>query len=366
VKAPSCRSFVVKIGSNVIAKDDGTLAEDVIQALVAQVAALVAQGIRVVLVTSGAVAAGRSLVELRQDAKAVVRRQVLAAAGQVSLMHTYARHFAPFGLVSAQVLATKEDFRDRQHYINMRNCLEALIGEGVVPLVNENDVVAVSELMFSDNDELAGLVAGMLSFDGLVLLTSVDGIYDAPPAEPGAKLIPVIDSEIGNWRGFLNDLEKGGRSTLGRGGMRTKCEIARKLAAMGTATYIASGRSPDALIRIAGGEPVGTLFPPTRRASNTKRRIAHTPPKVAAAVRLNAGACQALRAAHHATSLLPIGIVAVRGEFEKGDVIAICDARGRELGVGVAQYDAERARECMGKRGQRPLVHYNSLCLHPG
>ena len=359
------KSLVVKIGSNVIAKEDGSLSEEVLTALVAQIAALVKQGLHVVLVTSGAVAAGRGLVTLPQDTKAVVRRQVLAAVGQVSLMHTYGRLFVPHGLVSAQVLATKEDFRDRQHYINMRNCLMALLSEGLVPLVNENDVVAVSELMFSDNDELAGLMAGMLNFDALVLLTSVDGILDRPPSDPEAKVIPVVDPDRLNWRIFLQDLQKGGRSTMGRGGMRTKCEIARRMAAMGTAAYIANGSAPDSLLRIIAGNPGGTRFPPTRKASNTKRRIAHTPPRGDASVRLNAGACEALRSQQQATSLLPVGIISVKGDFQRGDVIAICDARGIEIGVGVAQYDAQRAREWMGQRGHRPLIHYNALSLHP-
>lgn len=359
------KSLVVKIGSNVIAKEDGSLSEEVIGGLVDQIASLVKQGIRIVLVTSGAVAAGRGLVKLRQDASAVVRRQVLAAVGQVSLMHHYARLFAAHGLVSAQVLATKEDFRDRQHYINMRNCLLALLGEGVIPLINENDVVAVSELMFSDNDELAGLVAGMLNFDALALLTSVDGILDRPPSDPAACVIPIVDPDRLNWRGFLQELENGGRSTMGRGGMRSKCELARRMAAMGTATYIANGRTRDSLLRIVSGNPGGTRFPPTRKTSNTKRRIAYTPPKGDASVRLNAGACEALRSQKRATSLLPIGIVAVKGDFQRGDVIAICDARGREIGVGVAQYDAQRAREWMGQRGHRPLIHYNALSLHP-
>ena len=352
------RRLVVKIGSNVLTQPDGL--PDVARQtdLVAQIAALKHAGLEVVVVSSGAVAAGRSLITLPGRADAVRSRQLLAAVGQVRLLSRYAEMLAAHDLLCAQVLVTKEDFRDRQHYLHMRNCFQDLLQQSVIPIVNENDVISVTELMFTDNDELAGLVASMLNADALLILSNVDGIFDGDPARPDAQLIGRIAPADTNLAGYVQAT----RSQFGRGGMLTKCSIAQKVARLGISVHIANGKTPGILPALLTGTALSTWFQPSKRASGTKKWLAHAQ-LAQATVQVNAGARAALLAPGQASSLLPVGIVAIEGDFAKGDLVRLTDDTGHQLGLGLAEYGADKARERLGQHGQRPLVHYDYLFL---
>ncbi len=226
---PEFSKLVIKIGTNVIAREDGLLDLTNISHLVDQIAAIKQGGSDVILVSSGAVGAGRSLFEVPEGMSRVVRRQVLSAIGQIRLMEIYRQLFANHGLFCAQVLATKEDFQGRTHYINMKNCFQALLRDKVVPIVNENDVVSVDELMFTDNDELAGMVASMTNAQSLIILSSVDGLLSAPPGAPDSRVIPTIEPGDKQWLKVIAP----SRSSFGRGGMHTKFRIAQKAAKVG-------------------------------------------------------------------------------------------------------------------------------------
>jgi len=243
---------VVKVGTGVVSNDTGELDQEILRRLVDQIVQLCEKGIHVVLVTSGAVGAGKGILSKSGTGSPVVQKQLYAAVGQVKLMSIYAQLFDRHGYSCAQVLATKEDFRDEMHYENMKNCLNALLPDGVVPIINENDVVATTELMFSDNDELAGLVVSLLEADTLVVLTSTDGILDADK-----KTVPEVRAD--NKReveSFISD----DTSSNGRGGMRTKFAIATELSQHGTTVYIANGKSENVLTDIFSGISRGTRF----------------------------------------------------------------------------------------------------------
>jgi len=247
-------SLVIKVGSNVLTRSDGRLDITSISHLVDQVAALKAAGIPLVLVSSGAVSAGRELLDVREGTDEVARRQVQSAVGQVRLMEIYRQLFSNHGLLCAQVLATKGDFRDDPHADNMLNCFRALLLDEVVPVVNENDVVAVTELMFTDNDELAGLVARMLEVDALVILSSVDGLYDGPPDAPESRLIRRVSAEDDSVLDFVQER----KTSFGRGGMGTKLRIAAQTAAAGIPVLLGNGRRPNILLEVTRGKWSGT------------------------------------------------------------------------------------------------------------
>lgn len=356
---PLYKSLVIKIGTNVMTKDDGLLNDAVVESLVSQISSLKNQGISVILVSSGAMSAGRALMRGKKKLKDVAARQVLAAVGQVPLIAMYAELFRKEGFLAAQVLATKEDFRDREHYLNMRSCLEALLKEGIIPIINENDVVSVSELMFTDNDELAGLVASMLNVDALILLTNVEGIYNGDPKDSSSRILSTIDANATGWK----ELIRPEKSQFGRGGMLTKCKTAEKLSQLGIVTHIAKGNRDSVLIAIASGKNVGTKFVAKGDASSMKRWVAGSEGQEKGSVRINACAVDVIASKEKAASVLPVGITAIDGDFEKGDLIRICDESGKAIGLGIASCSAAKAREAMGKKGKKALVHYDYLFL---
>lgn len=332
---------------------NGNLARARLDALVDQCAQLQRDGVaQVALVSSGAVVAGRGLLTGASSDDAVTDRQVCAALGQTELINFYRDSFARHKLLAAQVLATRQDFSTRRHYLNMRACLQALLKRNIVPIINENDVVSVTELMFTDNDELASLVAGMLGAERLILLSDVDGVFDNGPIH--GQLIQA-------WSGdeVVPDRPASGTG-FGRGGIGTKVSSAQRAAAMGTASWIANGLSPGILNRIASDENVGTRFPASQRPSEAKRWVAAAPTRKASIV-INDGTVAALRDADRLTSLLPVGIVSLGGEFERGDVLRIESETAEPVAYGRAEYDSTTATELLGKRRQKPLVHYNYL-----
>jgi len=355
------RRIVVKIGSQVLCDACGALNREVMADLARQVGGLAAQGHQLLLVSSGAVAAGGGVAgsRLERISDPVARKQVLAATGQVRLMESWRALFEQQDLTVAQVLTSKSDFQTRRHYLNMRGCIEALLMAGIVPIINENDVVAITELMFTDNDELAGLLAGMVNADLLCLLSTVPGVFDGDPDDPATQCIATWDDS----RHQIDDIVQRGTSALGRGGMHSKLAIALKTARLGTEVVIADGTDPDVLVKVVSAESAGTRFPAKGDASSTKRWLASADGHATGWVAVNAGAEAALLDRSRLASLLPVGIDAVEGQFSSGDVIQIRNAAGRVLGCGRAHYDHEEARRLLGKRGQKPLVHYDYLYL---
>jgi len=355
------KRIVVKIGSQVLCDRDGALNPEVLSHLVRQLAEMHSAGWQVLLVSSGAVAAGSGLTgdRLQRISDPVARKQVMAATGQVRLMETYRELFQRQGLPVAQVLATKSDFQTRHHYLNMRGCIEALLDVGIIPVVNENDVVAVTELMFTDNDELAGLLAGMVHADLLCLLSTVAGVFDGDPDDPATQCIKRWDDRHYQ----IDEIVSRGTSALGRGGMHNKLSIARKTAKLGTEVVIANGTDPQIMSRILGQDSAGTRFPVTGDVSSPKRWLASADDHATGSVTVNEGAEKVLLDRHRLASLLPVGIIAVDGRFDRGDVVRILNASGKVLGCGRARYDHQEAAGLIGQRGQKPLIHYDYLYL---
>lgn len=358
--ALSYQRVVIKIGSNVLTQDNGMPDKARMQHLVEQIAEIKKQGKEVILVSSGAVASGRSLITVSDKFDSVATRQLLASVGQVKLINTYAELFNVHELTCAQVLVTKEDFRDRLHYLNMKNCFQILLQNNVVPIVNENDVISVTELMFTDNDELAGLMASMLNADALIILSNVDGIYDGNPKEATSKVIEEIGYAATGLSAFISTQ----RSQFGRGGMLTKSHMARKVAQLGIAVHIANGKTENILTRLLREEVINTKFLPSKAASGKIKWIAHSENYAKGKVQINEGAKAALCSVK-ATSLLPVGVVKVLGEFQKGDIIKLLDENEKLVGLGIAEYSSEKAQERMGQKNQKPLVHYDYLFLSP-
>ncbi|QEC53391.1 glutamate 5-kinase [Anseongella ginsenosidimutans] len=353
------KRIIVKVGSNVLTRKDGLPDQERMEQLVSQVARLREAGLEVILVSSGAVAFGRSLISVSKKYDTVAARQLLASTGQVHLINAFARFFDRHQTLCSQVLVTKEDFRDRLHYLHMKNCFEILLQHKVVPVVNENDVISVTELMFTDNDELAGLIASMLNAQALILLSNVDGIFKGDPGDGDAELIEEVSDSSPVFLPFISAR----RSQFGRGGMITKTGIARKAAGLGITVHIANGTTDDILLRILNNEVKHTRFTPKKSASGKKKWIAHAGHTAKGTVLINEGAKAALTSAR-ASSLLPVGIIAVRDEFQKGEVIRLLDEKEQLIGLGIAEYNSEKARERVGQKKQKPLVHYDYLFLN--
>jgi glutamate 5-kinase len=357
--ALSYKRIIVKIGSNVLTQENGMPDLNRMQHLVAQIADLKKQGKEVIVVSSGAVASGRSLISVSEKADAVGSRQLLASIGQVKLINTYSELLSHHGQICAQVLVTKEDFRDRTHYLNMQNCFRILLQNNVIPIVNENDVISVTELMFTDNDELAGLIASMLDADALMILTNVDGIYNGDPKDVNSAVIQEIEQGTTGFSSFVSTQ----RSQFGRGGMITKCHIANKVAQLGIVVHIANGKTENVLLKILNQEVVNTRFVPNKSASGKKKWIAHSENYAKGMVQINAGAKAALTSVK-ATSLLPVGITKIMGEFQKGDIIKLIDENEKPVGLGIAEYGSDKAQERIGQKNQKPVVHYDYLFLN--
>jgi len=346
-------NIVVKIGTNALLTSQNTLDKGAITQLIQQVASLMKSNVKITIVSSGAVACGKSRMQQlhAHSAESVGERQLFAAVGQVELMLNYRSAAQEHKLTVAQVLATKEDFRTRDHYTNMRCCFDALHQEGVIPIVNENDVVSVEELMFTDNDQLAGLVASMIGADALVILSNIDGVFDRPIEEEGAELIKTFHP--------IKDMDRiriGHKSSFGRGGMQTKLETAKLLSTQGITTHVANAAAPDVLLRIQRGEMVGTTILPTRsHLSRTRRWLASSADHRCGSVTVDQGAGKALSAEQPA-NLLPVGIRAFEGVFRKGDIVSVLDEKGATIGLGMAAYGHAVLAKCMGKRGHPPFI----------
>lgn len=350
-----------------LTRPDGTLDVTRMSALVDQVADLHRQGIEVVMVSSGAVASGRGEMRgdraVRRHLDAVSARQLYSAVGQAKLINRYYELFREHGIVCGQVLTTKEDFATRHQYLNQKHCMEVMIDNGVIPVVNENDTTSVTELMFTDNDELSGLIAAMMDAEALVLLSNVDGIYNGDPSDPETQVI----REIGTKRESLSQYIRTGKSQFGRGGMLTKCRIAMKVADEGIEVIVANGKKDNILLDLLTDNPdrdvvASRFIPASRSISQVKKWIAHSEGFAKGELYINEGAYEALLSTS-ATSLLPVGVNRVEGEFEKDDIVRIIAPNGEPMGVGRVACDSAKARQTIGRKGGRPIVHYDYLYL---
>jgi len=326
--------------------------------LVFQVKSLQDQGKKVILISSGAVAFGRQILKPKKKLNTVLKKQLWASIGQIELIHEYKKLFGKEALHCAQILVTKEDFRDRKHFLNMKNCLEGLLEEGVTPIINENDTIAITELMFTDNDELASLVAAMINADTLILLSNVDGIFDGDPSHPGSKLIKKVNSESR----ISKDLISPTKSSFGRGGMMSKYTMAKKAASLGIQVVIANGTRENILPNILEGTASFTWFEPKMTKQGAKKWLAHGESYYKATIVINSGAKKSLNS-NVIRSLLPIGVMKIEDDFVRGDILRICDEQGNALGLGRAEYGSSLAKERIGHQKQKALVHYNYLYL---
>ncbi len=355
------RKIAIKVGSNVITCEDGSLNVGRMLRLVEDISVLSKQGLEVILISSGAVAAGRSSVVPAKRTNIVSAKQIWAAIGQVKLMSTYQFLFEKYNIVAGQVLATKEEFSDRRHYLNMKNCISSMLENKVLPVVNENDTVAINELMFTDNDELSGMIASMMDSEALFLLSNVDGIYNGIPGNAGVEIISEVVEGTVNPEQFITK----GKSGFGRGGMLTKYATARKIASEGVDVFIANGNRDSIVLDILRGRDV----PFTRirrcndRPKSVKKWLYHSDTFARGAVVVNRGAKDALLA-DRASSLLMVGITGVEGYFEKGDIVRIVDEEGNSIGLGKTAYDSRKAEQSIGTRLPRPFIHYHYLVLN--
>ena len=355
------KRIAVKIGSNVLTRKDGTLDITRMSALVDQVAELHHAGMEIVLISSGAVASGRSEVKVGKKLDSVSARQLYSAVGQAKLINRYYELFREHGLKCGQVLTTKENFGSRTHYLNQKHCMEVMLEHGVIPIVNENDTISVTELMFTDNDELSGLIATMMGMDALIILSNIDGIYNGNPADPASRVIPVVERGKTDLASYVQT----GRSCFGRGGMLTNCHIAQKVADEGILVVIANGKRSNILVDLLKDPetiPCTRFLPAVKPVSSVKKWIAHSEGFAKGEIHINKGAEEALLAPK-ATSLLLVGVTQVVGDFEKDDIVRIVNEEGKLLGVGCAGYGSEEARALIGSRDLKPLVHYDYLYI---
>jgi glutamate 5-kinase len=354
--------IVVKVGSNVLTREDGMLNVTRMAHIVDQIASLRKSGLQIILVTSGAVAAGRAEVEPQRKLDTVSSRQLWSAVGQVKLINRYADLFREHGLICAQVLTTKENFRDRNHYLNMRNCISTLLENGVVPIVNENDTISVTELMFTDNDELSGLITSMMDMEALIILTNVDGVYNGLPDNPESKVIPLLKQGESIDADSISTV----KSSFGKGGMLTKFKIASKLAGQGVSVHIANGTKHNSLINVIrnNSETIHTHFLPAKKKSTGVRKwLAHSDDFAKGEVFINEGARNALLS-DKAISLLTIGITRIEGFFKEGDIVRVKDMKGKLIGLGKSSYSSEEALNEIGSKKSKPFIHYDYLYLY--
>ncbi|MCC9605739.1 glutamate 5-kinase [Blastopirellula sp. JC732] len=362
--------IVVKVGTRVLTSPDGTLNRERIAQFAEEMSRLLDSGRKMVMVSSGAVGAGMDRLKLKQRPTDLAQLQAVAAVGQARLIEAYDQTLAVHGRHGAQVLLTAEDLDHRVRYLNIRNTLVSLLGFGVLPIINENDTVAVDELMttFGDNDRLAARVTNLLRAPLLVILSDVAGLYDRSPDDPDAKVIPVVQKFDDQLMSFVRDKKTG----LSKGGMASKLEAARLVTTAGENVIIASGRDPQAITKIVNGETIGTLFLPQGKTVSPRKRWIGFSVEPRGRITVDDGAKRALE--ESGRSLLAIGVIGVEGDFEKGDVVRICGSDGGEIARGLTNYSAsevarirgtqsDKISEVLGHRPYVELIHRDNLTL---
>ncbi|MYZ53468.1 glutamate 5-kinase [Malikia spinosa] len=365
----AARRIVVKVGSSLVTNEGRGLDEAAIEQWSAQLATLVKSGRELIMVSSGAIAEGMKRLGWKTRPKMINELQAAAAVGQMGLVQMYETKLREQEVGSAQVLLTHADLADRERYLNARSTLLTLLEHGVVPVINENDTVVNDEIKFGDNDTLGALVANLVDADLLVILTDQKGLYSADPRKnPDAEFVHV--ARAGDPR--LEDMAGGAGSRVGTGGMITKILAAKRAAGSGASTVIAWGREPDALLRLSSGEPIGTLLIAQTPKQQARKQWMADQLQLRGHVTVDEGAADKIVA--EGKSLLPIGMVAVSGEFSRGDVIAIRNAQGQELARGLANYSAGEARllcrkstnaveGLLGYAAEPEMIHRDNLVL---
>lgn len=366
---PKVNRMVIKVGSNTLTNMDQNFDTDFIAAMAAQIVRLRDDGIEVLIVSSGAVAAGRSALGLGERPRTIPQKQAAAAVGQSRLMRVYEEAFASHGINVAQLLLTRSDLADRTRYLNARATLETLLECGVIPIINENDTVAVEEIKFGDNDNLSALVTGLIEADLLMILTDIDGLYDADPRiNSEARLIPLV-------RTLTREIEQaagGSSSTVGTGGMATKLAAAKKAGKSGAATLIVNGRTPEIILKGVRGEATGTLILASRESLTSRKQWIAFTLRPKGKITVDTGAATVLR--RDGRSLLPSGITAVEGDFERGSCVRVCDPEGVEFARGITDYSSSEAvklvgcnsnqiEEILGYRYGDEIIHRDNLVL---
>jgi glutamate 5-kinase len=365
----NARRIVVKVGSSLVTNEGRGLDAEAIGQWSEQLAALVKDGREVIMVSSGAIAEGMKRLGWRTRPKAIHELQAAAAVGQMGLVQMYETKLRENGIGSAQVLLTHADLADRERYLNARSTLLTLLQLGVVPVINENDTVVNDEIKFGDNDTLGALVANLVEADALIILTDQKGLYTADPRkDPAAEF--VHEAKAGD--AALEAMAGGAGSSIGRGGMITKILAAKRAAGSGASTVIAWGREPQALIRLTGGEAIGTLLVAQTQKMQARKQWMADHLQLRGSVTVDPGAANMVRSG--GKSLLPIGMTGVQGEFSRGDVIAVRDADGVEIARGLANYSSSEARlicrkvssefeRLLGYTGESEMVHRTNLIL---
>lgn len=352
------RRVVVKVGSSTITYPNGKRNFSRIDKLARELADLQNQGKEMILVTSGAVAVGVDRLGLPCKPATIPGKQAAAAVGQGVLMHTYEKFFADYGQTVAQVLLTKTESVDRHRYANSRNTFMELLKQRVIPIVNENDVVALDELKIGDNDNMSALVAGIADADLVIILSDIDGLYTAnPQTHPEAQLVPLV-TEI---TPAIEASAGGVGSARGTGGMATKIQAAKAATSSGIHLVIASGTEKDAVSRILAGENIGTLFVSRENRLQFRKRWLAFGARIKGSVIVDEGCARALHKAG-GCSILPAGIIGVSGEFEAGSTVSVLDMSGRELARGLARYAAselEQIKGCRSSEIENILGHKN-------
>jgi len=340
------KRIVVKLGTGLLTGGGECLDTDIMSSLAAQVAGLHRRGLELLIVSSGAIAAGRHKLGLTRDTKGIPYRQVLASIGQHSLMNIYEELFSRHNIIISQALLTRADISERSGYLNTRNTLLSLMELGVLCIVNENDVVAVDEIRetrFGDNDNLSAMVANLIDADLLMILTDINGLYTCDPHnDPDARLIPRVEKIDADIEGMAADTA----GNCGTGGMATKIQAARLATASGVTVVIAGGREADVITRLASGEPIGTIFPPPGSRLESRKRWMASGLSVRGKLTVDAGAAIALKEQNR--SLLAAGIRYFQGNFQRGDIVDIFGPEGKRIGCGITNYGAEEMQAIMG------------------
>mgnify|MGYP002276701076 FL=1 len=364
----AARRVVVKIGSNVLTRDQG-LNLPVIESISHEICRLIDSGREVILVSSGAMAAGMRKMALAKRPEAIPARQAAAAVGQAGLILAYEEAFARDDMKVAQILLTADDMTNRKRYLNARNTLNTLLEWGVVPVINENDTVMVEEIKFGDNDNLAAVIALLMDADLLINLTDIDGLYDKDPRVfADAELLPEVNTIGKNIERYAGDIP----GTLGTGGMLTKIKAARKVTAAGIPMVIANGTHPEILQRLFRGTSTGTFFIPRQERLSSRKCWLAFSLKPKGAIIIDDGATKAIKG--RGKSLLPSGIERVIGEFGVGDPVQLIDGAGQILGNGLVNYSAGDIRkiqglktsqimDCLGEKPYDEVIHRDNLVL---
>lgn len=363
------KSVVIKVGSSLVTDGGHGVDQKALANWAKQIAELKKQGIKVVLVSSGAIAEGMKRLGWKVRPKALNELQAAAAVGQMGLAQAYEVAFEAHQIQTAQILLTHDDLSHRTRYLNSRSTIRTLLNQHVVPIINENDTVTIDEIKLGDNDTLGALVTNLIEADLLIILTDQNGLYDSDPRHnPNAQFITQIAASHPD----LESMAGGAGSSVGTGGMYTKVLAARRAASSGAATYIANGHAKNVLLRLLAGEQQGTLFTPDDNRLSARQQWLSGQLQLAGKVTIDQGAVQALIGQH--SSLLPVGCVAVNGHFERGALVAVCDCSGAEVARGLINYNdreitkllqqpSQAIEQLLGYVAEEELIHRDNMVL---